>query len=229
MGRNLSHKSVFRWIKALVHFGSLSPLAYMTWLYFTTRLGFNPVEAVIQRTGRAALTLLLLSLTCTPFSRLFKLPRVKLLRTPLGLYAALYATLHFSAFALWDFGLDLGLVWLEISNSPFILVGMVALLILLILAATSLRYAKRKLGKKWVRLHRLVYLAAALVIIHYFMAVKGNIWQLQGDYFLPLVSGGILVFLLLLRWPRLIKKIRQIFIKKNRVSTKGLPSNQSEN
>ncbi len=213
MGSSLSHQSRNRWINFLIHLGSLMPLAYITWLYITGRLGFNPIEAVIQRTGRAALTLLLLSLTCTPFSRLFKLPWVKRLRTPLGLYAAIYAALHFGAFALWDFGLDLQLIWLEISEKPFILVGMVALLILLILAATSLRYAKRKLGKNWGRLHRLVYLTAVLVIIHYLMAVKGNLWQLQGDFFRPLAAGGLLLFLLLMRWPGLTTKIQQIFIK----------------
>ncbi len=228
MGSNTSCTIQNRWINTLVHLGALSPLVYMTWLYFTARLGFNPVEAVIQRTGRTAVALLLLSLACTPFSRLINVPRVKRLRTPLGLYAALYAVLHFSAFALWDFRLDMHLIWLEIKEKLFILVGLGALIILLVLTATSLRYAKRKLGKNWGRLHRLVYLAAVLVIIHYLMAVKGNLWQLQGDYFLPLLSGGILGFLLLPRFPGLTNKIRQIFMKSKRESTKVLPSNESK-
>jgi methionine sulfoxide reductase heme-binding subunit len=170
----------------------------------------NPVETVLQRTGRTAVILLLLSLTCTPIHNLFKLPSIKHLRKPLGIYAALYAALHFAAFAIWDYGLNLRLIWMEIREKPFILLGLVALIILLILAATSLRTFQRKLGKAWVWLHRLVYLAAALTILHYLLAVKGDLFSLQGEYTLPLLAAGVLILLFLLRLPAIYQPIRRL-------------------
>ena len=180
---------------------SLLPLSILTWLALTGWLGFNPIETALRWTGRLAVVLLLLSLTCTPLNKIFKLPRIGRLRKPLGLYAALYAALHFAAFAVWDYSLQLDTIWSEIFNKPFILLGLAALVILSLLAATSFRYWLRKLGKKWFRLHRLVYAAAVLVILHYLLAVKGDLFSLQGNYLPPLIASGILLLLFILRIP----------------------------
>ncbi len=93
----------------------------------------------------------------------------------------------FLIFAWWDYGLDLGLIWAEIATKPFIIIGLIALLILLALSVTSFRFFQRKMGKGWVRLHRLTYLAGILVIAHFLLAVKGNLLTFQGEYALPLI------------------------------------------
>jgi sulfoxide reductase heme-binding subunit YedZ len=94
------------------------------------------------------------------------------------------------------------------------LLGLAALIILLVLAATSFRYWQRKLGKGWRTLHRLVYLAAILVLVHYFLAVKGDIFSLQGDYGAPLVAAIILILLFLLRFPFIYRPIQDLLSRK---------------
>jgi sulfoxide reductase heme-binding subunit YedZ len=185
------------------------PLILLIGDYVRGDLGFNPVEAATQRTGRTAVVFLILSLASTPVRRLFGLRIVGFLRKPFGLYAALYAVLHFGVFAVWDFGLDLGLIWAEIRSKPFIIIGAAALLILVILAATSFRRWQRKWGKKWIKLHRLTYLAGILAIVHYLLAVKGNLLTLEGNYTLPLILAGILIVLLVLRLPIVMRSLRR--------------------
>jgi sulfoxide reductase heme-binding subunit YedZ len=209
--QNAKKRSSFeKWLKAFVNIISLLPLALLVFAYLRGGLGFNPIETVLQRTGRTAMVLLLLSLTCTPIHNLFKLPSIRRLRKPLGLFAALYATVHFTTFAIWDYGLELRLIWMEIREKPFILLGLAALIILLILAVTSFRSWQRKLGKTWVWLHRLVYIAGALTILHYLLAVKGDLFSLQGDYTLPLLAAGVLILLYLLRLPVIYRPLRQL-------------------
>ena len=188
-------------MNVLVHFAGFLPLVLLLGAYNRGELGFNPVESILQRTGQIAVVFLLLSLACTPINRLFKAPMIGRLRKPLGLYAALYAGLHFLTFAVWDYSFDFNLIWNEIRQRPFILIGAVALIILLVLAATSFRFWQRKLGKTWVWLHRLVYLAGILVVTHYLLAVKGDLFSLQGDYTVPMIAGGVLLLLLIVRLP----------------------------
>lgn len=209
MENNTSSTTLTKWLRVLVHVGSLVPLAFLIWNYMTGSLGFNPIQAVLQRTGRIGVVLLLFSLTCTPIHTIFNLPPVRKLRKPLGLYAALYAGLHFAAFAVWDYRLNVTLIWMELIEKPFIFIGLVALVLLGILAATSTRFWQRKLRKWWARLHRLAYLAAILVIVHYLMAVKGDLFTLQGDYTAPIIAGGILAVLFLLRLPIVYLRLRQ--------------------
>ena len=224
MGEVNYRKRLGKWLRIAVHVGSLVPLVLLIWDYFQGNLGFNPVQTVQQRTGRIAVILLILSLACTPIKNVFLLPQIGRLRKPLGLYAALYAVLHFAAFAIWDYGLNLNLIWIEIYDKPFILVGLFALIILAVLAATSFRISRKKLGKWWVWLHRLVYLAAVLVIVHYLLAVKGDLFSLQGAYTTPLIAGGILLVLFLLRIPAIFLPLRNVFGKK-RESQKAKPKN----
>lgn len=211
MDKGKKRKRLEKGLRIAVHAGSLLPLGLLIWDYFQGNLGFNPVQTVQQRTGRIAVTILILSLTCTPIKNIFKLPQIGRLRKPLGLYAAFYAVLHFAAFAVWDYGLNLNLIWIEIYEKPFILVGLLALFILIVLAVTSFRISRRKMGKWWTWLHRLVYVAAVLVIIHYLLAVKGDLFSLQGEYTAPLVAGGILLVLFLLRMPALYLSLRKLF------------------
>jgi sulfoxide reductase heme-binding subunit YedZ len=173
-------------------------------------LGFNPVQTILKHTGRSAVIFLLLSLACTPLHNLLVLPVVRRLRKPLGLYSSLYALIHFSVFAIWDYRLNFALIWSEISNKPFILLGFGATIILLLLAATSFRFWQKKLGVWWSRLHKLVYLAGILIILHFLLAIKGDLFSLQGGYRAPLIAAGTLVVLFLLRIPFIYTPIRRI-------------------
>jgi sulfoxide reductase heme-binding subunit YedZ len=187
------------------------PLVFLLENFLSGDLGFNPIETILRRTGRIAVLFLLLSLLCTPINKIFKLPLIGRLRKPLGLFAALYAGLHFATFAIWDYQLDLRLIWSAILEKPFILLGAVALVILTILAGTSFRKAQQKLGKTWIWLHRTVYLAAILAIIHYLLAVKGDLFSLQGNYTLPLLAAGALLVLFVLRIPGVYRFFSRLF------------------
>lgn len=200
-----------RWIRILVHAGGVLPLLILGLDVFTGNLGFNPVQATLKHTGRAAVILLLLSLSCTPIHNVLSLPQVRRMRKPLGLYAAFYAVVHFAAFAIWDYQLNFNLIWAEVRSKPFILLGVTATFILIILAATSFRFWQLKLGKWWSRLHKLVYAAGVLIILHYLLAIKGDLFSLQGGYRSPLIAAGTLVVLFILRIPFIYKPIRQFF------------------
>jgi sulfoxide reductase heme-binding subunit YedZ len=89
----------------------------------------------------------------------------------------------------------------DLDTKPFIWVGASALLILSALAATSFVVWKRRLGKNWKRLHRLVYVAVLLVVVHFAWARKANLATLSGDIVWPLVAGAVAIVLLVLRMP----------------------------
>ena len=199
MAQGIQKKQLEKWLLIATHLGSILPLALFGWAALQGQLGFNPVEFALRQSGRAAVALLILSLAVTPLRKIFNLNILHKLRKPLGLYAALYAGLHFAAFAVWDYGLNLGLIWQEFIQKPFLLLGLGSLVILGLLAATSFRYWQVKLRSGWRWLQRTVYLAAVLAIAHYLLAVKGDLLTLQGDYTRPLVAGGVLLLLFLLR------------------------------
>jgi sulfoxide reductase heme-binding subunit YedZ len=194
-----------------VHAVGVLPLVYLLASYLLGRLGFNPVEALTRQTGRLAVIFLLLSLACTPFRRIFHFSVLARWRKPLGLYASLYAVLHFVVFLILDYGLDLPLVLAEILQKPFIIIGALGLIILIVLALTSFRKLQRRWGKFWRTLHRLVYVAGLLILVHYFLAVKGDLLSLQGGYLGPLLAGGVLLILLMLRLPFVWRPLSKCF------------------
>lgn len=206
-------QNLFLWLLVLVHLGAVLPLILLGWDLLQGDLGFNPVETVMQRTGKLGMIFLILSLSCTPINKIFKLPAVGRLRKPLGLYAALFAFLHFAAFAIWDYQLNLPLIWNEIVTKPFIIFGAIALVILLILAATSFKTLQQKMGKTWVWLHRLVYLAGVLVVVHYLLSIKGDIFSFQGDFALPIIALVVVSLLLIVRLPAFYQFLRHWFVK----------------
>ncbi|MCP4536854.1 MAG: sulfoxide reductase heme-binding subunit YedZ [Chloroflexi bacterium] len=185
------------WLRILAHVGALAPLAWLACRYWRGLL-FEPVRQITTGTGRSALVFLLLSLTCTPIAVLgFK--RVMRVRRALGLYAFLYAALHFLTFAGWDYGFDLQLLKPAILDQRFVLAGSVAFLLLLPLAVTSTKSWQKRLGKNWRRLHRLVYLAGISVIVHF-------VW-LSKDPRRTLQYGAVLALLLITRIPIVRKGI----------------------
>ena len=148
-----------------------------------------------------ALIFLVASLACTPLNTVFGFRQAIKVRRALGLYSFFLAAFHFSIFNVVDFGLDWSLLKFEYLERRYIFIGLVAGLILLALAVTSFKWWMKHLGKNWKRLHRFVYLAAPLVVLHYAWAKKGDIFRLQGDVLAPLAAGLLVAILLLLRIP----------------------------
>jgi sulfoxide reductase heme-binding subunit YedZ len=177
-----------------VHLAALAPLGLLIVAVLTDNLSVNPIQDATFRTGKTAMVLLVASLACTPLNTVFGFRPALKMRRALGLYAFLYAAIHFSIFIGLDYGFDLRLVALELAEKRYILVGAAALLILIPLAITSTKGWQRRLGKTWKKLHRWVYLAGVLVIFHY-------IWVQKSDIREPIVWGTILGLLLLLRVP----------------------------
>lgn len=195
-----------RWLKILVHGGALAPLAWLLWTYWQDLFLVDPIREIMTLTGKVALILLVLSLACTPLNTLFGFRQGLYVRRALGLYAFLYAGLHFLTFVGLDYGFDLAFVAQAILDQRYVLAGLAAGLILLALAITSTRGWQKRLGKNWKRLHRLVYLAGILSIVHFVWLVK--------DIREPLRYGVVLAVLLLLRIPyvrRAVSDLRHRF------------------
>ncbi len=178
----------------------LIPLGIMIFNYVQNDLTANPIQAATLRTGRTAINLLVLSLVCSPVCNLFGLTSFLKIRKTLGLFAFLYAALHFLIFTSLDFEFNLSWIMEEVRYKPFIQFGLAALILLIPLAITSISRIQRKMGKWWKVLHRLVYLIAILVILHFSMATKGDNSQ-------PMIYAAI-TFLLLLFRVTPINKIR---------------------
>lgn len=199
-------------LRIATHVGALVPLAILIWDFQNNRLTANPIQAAEQRTGTTALVLLLLSLACTPLNTLFRFSWAIQRRRALGLYAFFYASLHLFIFTVIDYGLDWTTLWLMLSEKRYIIVGLAAFTILIALAATSFKSSMKRMGKNWKRLHRLVYLAGILVIVHFAWVVKGNVTSLSGDVLRPALYGAVLALLLALRIPivrRAVARARQ--------------------
>jgi sulfoxide reductase heme-binding subunit YedZ len=175
-----------------VHVGSLLPLAVLIWDGLHNNLTVNPIQAITARTGKAALVLLVLSLVCTPLNTYFGFRQALRWRRPLGLYAFMYVSLHFLTFAVLDYGLDWGQLRDTLFGKRYALVGLMAGLLLVPLAITATRGWMRRLGKNWKRLHRLVYLAAVLAVLHY-------VWLVKSDTSVPYLYGAIVAVLLIAR------------------------------
>jgi sulfoxide reductase heme-binding subunit YedZ len=187
------------WLKILVHAGALIPLAWIAWQYTQGLFLVDPVREITTLTGRTALILLVLMLACTPVNTLFRFRQVLRVRRALGLYSFLYASLHFATFVWLDYGFDLKLLVEAVFAQRYVVVGFATGLILLVLALTSTRGWQRRLGKNWKRLHRLVYLAGILAVVHFAWLVK--------DIRVPLQYGAVLALLLALRLPRVRKAL----------------------
>lgn len=187
------------WLRVLVHAGALAPLVWLAWQYWQGAFLVDPIREITTRTGKTALILLLLSLACTPVATVTGFKRVLRIRRALGVYAFVYAGLHFLTFLGLDYRFDLELLKPAILDQRYVLVGFSSGFLLLVLAITSTRGWQRRLGKTWKRLHRLTYLAGILAIAHFFWLVK--------DIREPLRYAGILLVLLVLRIPRIRRTI----------------------
>jgi methionine sulfoxide reductase heme-binding subunit len=178
--------------KAVAHAAALAPFALLVRDALQDGLGADPVAALTHRTGDWTLRLLLACLAMTPLRRILGAPWPVRFRRLLGLYAYFYACLHLAVYAV----LDLGFWWPQllgdIAKRPFITVGFAAWLLLLPLALTSTKGWMRRLGSRWAKLHRAVYLAAGLGVLHYYWGVKADVRE-------PLLYAAILAVLLGMR------------------------------
>lgn len=212
-------------LRYATHAGALLPLVVLAWDFFSGNLTANPIQAATQRTGRTAIALLVLTLSCTPLDTLFKYRPLLSLRRPLGLYAFLYAGLHLLLYAVIDYGLDLELLVASLVEKPFILVGALAFMILLVMAVTSFRWWMVRFDKNWMRLHSLVYAAAPLVVLHYAWALKGDLFSLSGDILGPFLYGLVVFLLLTLRLKPVRRRLSGVFAlgKESNSPGKNLP------
>jgi len=190
-----------RWLRIATHMGALLPLGLLIGNFFLDRLTANPIQYITFRTGKAALILLVLALGCTPISTLLGWTQVVGLRKALGLYCFMYASLHFLTFVGLDYQFDPDLLREAIFKKRYALVGFAAFLTLLPLAITSTRGWMRRLGKSWKRIHRLIYLAGILVIIHF-------VWLVKSDIREPLAYGAVVLLFLALR----LKTVRRTVV-----------------
>lgn len=183
------------WLKAGVFILSLVPAGGLLFAALAGELGVNPIETIIRTTGDWALRFLLLTLALSPLRRLTGWSGIMSLRRMLGLYAFFYACLHLLGYAVLDQYMDWSAIAADILERPFITVGMLCFLLLVPLAATSTRKMQRRMGgRRWQSLHRLVYVAAVLAVVHFYLMVKADIRE-------PTIYAVVLALLLLLRLP----------------------------
>jgi sulfoxide reductase heme-binding subunit YedZ len=214
--------SRFTPLQIAMHVYAWSVLVILIFQFFTDNLTANPIQALEQRTGRHALVLLVLSLACTPLNTLFKWPELLKRRRALGLYAFLYATVHVLIYLDLDYGLAWSFILRDVIEKPRLIVGLLAFLIFIPLAWTSFDIWKKRLGKKWKRLHQSVYVLGPIVILHYAWSKKGDLFALQGEIVQPLIYGLVIVLFLVLRIPFIRKsaaslrdRVLSLFRKRN--------------
>jgi methionine sulfoxide reductase heme-binding subunit len=171
----MRNESNWRIAKILVFIVCLLPFAFLVRDTVSDSLGPDPIETLHFRTGDWTLRFLLITLGLTPLKLLFNLKFPLRFRRMLGLYAFFYASLHFCVYFVLDLSLSWAAILDEVPKSPYVLVGLAAYILLIPLAATSTRNMVKRLGKNWKKLHRLVYAAACLGVIHFFWLVKADL------------------------------------------------------
>ncbi len=193
--------------KALVHAAALVPLAWLAWRTWQVigggdidALGADPIVAIEHETGIGALRLLLITLAISPLRQLSGRAVLLQFRRMLGLYAFVYASLHFAAWLALDLVGDVSQIATEIARRPFITVGFLAWLLLVPLAVTSTRGWMRRLGRNWGRLHKAIYGIAALAVLHFW-------WIVKSDWREPALYAALLALLLGWRaWRALVRR-----------------------
>ena len=181
--------------KPLVFVVCLLPLAWLLCGAFGllgVSLGADPVKKLEHELGLRALQLLLLTLLITPMRQLFNLTHLPRMRRMLGLFAFFYALLHFTVYLSLDLEFNFGTFFKDVAKRPYITIGLLALLLLIPLAVTSTNKMMRRLGRRWQKLHRLIYPIAILGVWHFW-------WQVKRDIREPLVYATILAVLLIYR------------------------------
>ena len=192
---------------------SLAPAIRLLVLGARGELGANPIATALNQLGLVALIFLIASLAATPLKTTLGWTWPIRIRRMLGLYAFFYGSLHFLTYLGLDQVLDLRAVFADITKRNFIAVGFTAFVLLVPLAVTSTDAMVRRLGfVRWKRLHRLVYVAAALGVVHF-------IWRVKKDLSQPLTYGAVLALLLAIRVVAFgLKKRKQLGLQRVRAN-----------
>lgn len=212
-------------LQIAIHLYAWSALVHIAFRFLTGDISPNPIQELEQRTGRHAITLLVLSLACTPLNNIFGWRELIKRRRTLGLYAFMYATIHVLIFLDLDYGLAWSLIGQTILEKPYIVVGVISFLLLIPMAFTSFDIWKTRLKKNWKRIHQMIYLIAPLVVLHYAWGKKGDFFSLRGEIIRPLIYGLVVLILLIFRIPqvrRFIASVRDrvlVLISRRRVQT----------
>ena len=180
------------WVRPALFLLCLVPTIDLAHGIWTNTLGANPLETLTRSTGTWTLRFLLLTLLISPLIRVTKLPLLLRYRRMLGLFAFYHGTVHLGTYLWFDKFFDWQEIWLDIQDRLFITAGMTAFVLLVPLALTSTRRAMRALGNRWNHLHRLIYIATAAGILHYF-------WLVKADYLEPIIYVSIFGVLMLAR------------------------------
>lgn len=184
----------------------LAPILPLFWLYQANAfaLGPDPGKVLVDRCGLGALTLLLITLAMTPLQRLTGWGGWVAVRRQLGLWCFTYVVLHLCAYAVFVLGLDGAQLLIDLRKRPYIFVGALAFIGLLMLAVTSNRWSIRKLGRRWKALHRLIYAVLALVLLH-------MLWVVRADIEEWLIYALVGAFLMALRIPGVVARVKRLF------------------
>jgi methionine sulfoxide reductase heme-binding subunit len=186
-------QTLMRVLKVMVFIACLGPIGVLLWKGFHENLGANPVDVITRSTGKWTLTFLLITLSITPLRKLASAPWLVRFRRMVGLFAFFYGTLHLTTYVWLDKFFDVPAMLHDIAKRRFITAGMTAWSLMLPLALTSTAgWIRRMGGKRWQKLHRLIYFSAAAGVIHF-------IWLVKADLRRPLTYGAILLGLLAFR------------------------------
>jgi sulfoxide reductase heme-binding subunit YedZ len=190
-------------IKPIVWIGCLTPLAILIVRGFRNDLTANPIELLTNWTGFTSLTMLMITLAVTPVRRLTGWNDVIKLRRLIGLFAFFYVCVHFLIYIVLDQFFAWSSIVEDVIKRPYITVGFTAFLLLIPLAFTSTRGWIRRLGRRWQKLHRALYVTASLGVLHYY-------WKVKADTREPLIFAAILAVLLGFRAVRGARRSRQV-------------------
>ena len=178
-----------RLVKPVIFFMALIPFIWLLLKVFQNDLGPDPAQALSIETGEWTLRFLLLTLAITPFRQIFRVAEIARLRRMIGLFAFFYASIHFLSWMAFILGFRWLAIAEELVERPYITVGFMAYVILFLLGVTSTNSMVRRLGKNWKRLHKFVYAASILAIVHL-------LWILRTDVTEAVIYGVLLVILL---------------------------------
>ncbi len=197
----LAIAQIKRWVFLL----ALIPLLRLVVLGYTGHLGANPVEFITRSTGTWTITFLCMTLAMSPMYWLSGWSGWIQMRRMMGLFTFFYAFLHFTIWYWLDHNLDFQDMFADVIERPFITVGFIAFVCMSLLAITSNRLSMHWLGRRWSRLHRLIYLIAILGVLHYFWHKTG-----KNDFQTVSIYAGIILLLLMIRIPAIQKRLRNI-------------------
>lgn len=181
----------------------------LLWLYqaWADVLGPDPGKVLVDRLGLGTLVLLLITLSMTPLQKLTGWAGWIAVRRQLGLWCFAYVVLHLSGYTAFILGFDWSQLGVELRKRPYIIVGTLGFVCLLVLAVTSNRYSQRRLGSRWKKLHRLVYVILGLGLLH-------MLWIVRADLKEWAIYASVGALLLVLRLPLVARRIPRLVSKK---------------